>query len=260
MVSSTGQSFLSLVGWAIVPDYATQQLLRLFYSLLGSKFQKWVPHPGTPTYRKHYAYAFSVVVLSYLTYNLVQGVRYMPLNFYQILGVSSAVDDIGLKLAFRHFAKYHHPDRPEVGKAGEELFMRARDAFEALKDPTVRFAYDRYVLDVQIYVVCPIRLRRFGPAVLTWKDCITPGDYIRRGLLQVAGYHAVVGAALLFWSTIGQPSPVSFVGYMYPCLTSYSKHIVEIHILCHPFCGGARSHFITIAKHWTHFTLGHAVY
>ncbi|KAF8627968.1 hypothetical protein AX15_004162 [Amanita polypyramis BW_CC] len=198
MVSSTGQSLLSLVGWAIVPDYATQQLLRLLYSLFGSRFQKHTPHPSTSTYRKHYAYAFAVVVLSYLTYNLIQGVRYMPLNFYQMLGVPSTVDDAGLKLAFRQFAKYHHPDRPDVGKAGEELFMRVRDAFEALKDPTVRFAYDR-----------------FGPAVLTWKDCVIPGDYIRRGLLEAIGYHSIVGAALLFWSTIGQPSPISFWRYTF---------------------------------------------
>ena len=140
MVSSTGQSLLSLVGWAIVPDFVAHQVLRIFYSLLGAKVQR---QPGTPAYRQHYAYAFSVVVLSYLTYNLVQGIVYMPLNFYQMLGVPPIVDDAGLKLAFRQFAKHHHPDRPGVGTAGTELFMLVRNAFEALKDPTVRFAYDR---------------------------------------------------------------------------------------------------------------------
>ena len=67
----------------------------------------------------------------------------MPLNFYQILGVPPTVDDAGLKFAFRQFAKQHHPDRPGVGTAGIEMFMIVRNAFEALKDPTVRFAYDR---------------------------------------------------------------------------------------------------------------------
>ena len=69
----------------------------------------------------------------------------MQPNFYQILGVSPDVDETGLKLAFRAFAKRNHPDRPEVGKGGEVLFMAVRDAFEALKDPAVRFAYDRCV-------------------------------------------------------------------------------------------------------------------
>jgi DnaJ-class molecular chaperone len=30
-----------------------------------------------------------------------------------------------------------------VGPQGEALFITVRDAFEALKNPTVRFAYDR---------------------------------------------------------------------------------------------------------------------
>ena len=69
----------------------------------------------------------------------------MQPNFYQILGVSPNVDENGLKLAFRAFAKRNHPDRPEVGKEGEALFIAVRDAFDALKDPAVRFAYDRCV-------------------------------------------------------------------------------------------------------------------
>ena len=150
MVSSTGQSLLSLVGWAIVPDFVAHQVLWTFYSLLGPKFQR---QPGTPAYRQHYAYAFAVVVLSYLTVNLIQGIRYMPLNFYQILGVPPTVDDAGLKLAFRQFAKHHHPDRPGVGTAGTELFMLVRNAFEALKDPTVRFAYDRCCLAIYAHAL-----------------------------------------------------------------------------------------------------------
>jgi preprotein translocase subunit Sec63 len=143
MVSSTGQSLLSLIGWTVVPDFVTHQVLRTFYFIFGSKFQKQPPRPGSQAHRRHYAYAFSVVVLSYLTYNLIQSARYMPPNFYEILGVPPTVDDTGLKLAFRQFARLYHPDRPGVGRAGEELFMFIRDAYEALKNPTVRFAYDR---------------------------------------------------------------------------------------------------------------------
>lgn len=55
------------------------------------------------------------------------------------------VDEVGLKLAFRAFARKYHPDRPGVGKQGEAWFIQVRDAFEALRDPVVRFAYDRCV-------------------------------------------------------------------------------------------------------------------
>jgi len=67
----------------------------------------------------------------------------MPPSFYQILGVPPDVDENGLRTAFRAFAKQYHPDRPGVGQEGAEMFMYVRDAYEALKDPVVRFAYDR---------------------------------------------------------------------------------------------------------------------
>lgn len=47
--------------------------------------------------------------------------------------------------------------------------------------------------------------------MLSWKTCSTQREFLHQGILQASGYHIVTGAALLFWSTIGRPSPVSFV-------------------------------------------------
>lgn len=139
----SGASVLfSLVGWSVVPDLATKQLLSLLARYRIPFLGRPAP-PGTLEYRKHHAYAFAFVVLSYLLYTLVQSARAMSPNFYQVLNVAPSADENTLKLAFRHFAKRFHPDRPEVGEGGVELFMHVRDAFEALKDPVVRFAYDR---------------------------------------------------------------------------------------------------------------------
>lgn len=128
----------SLFGWSVVPDFATKHLLSLLHRFL-------LPAPTTQaTYRKQYALTFAFVVLSYLSYTLWDSARSMQPNFYQILSVSPNVDEQGLKTAFRQFAKRNHPDRPGVGRDGEELFIMVRDVYEALKDPVVRFAYDRY--------------------------------------------------------------------------------------------------------------------
>lgn len=62
-------------------------------------------------------------------------------NFYELLGVGPDADETALKQAFRSFARRNHPDR--VGSQGEALFVEIRDAYEALKDPVKRFAYDR---------------------------------------------------------------------------------------------------------------------
>jgi hypothetical protein len=141
MLSGSSSILLSLFGWSFIPDFATRQILNFVYK---SPIRiATAPTPGSIQQRKHYAITFAFVILTYLTYTVIQSARTMQPNFYQILGVPPNVDENGLKLAFRAFAKRNHPDRPEVGKEGEDLFMAVRDAFEALKYPVVIFAYDR---------------------------------------------------------------------------------------------------------------------
>lgn len=62
-------------------------------------------------------------------------------NYYEMLGIPPTADDSALKYAFRAFARKYHPDR--AGPDAEPLFMEVRDAYEALKNPVTRFAYDR---------------------------------------------------------------------------------------------------------------------
>ena len=144
MLAGSSNILVSLFGWSLIPDFATRQILNLVYFTFPIQIIT-APAPGSLQYRKHYAIIFALVILTYLNYTLVQAALTMQPNFYQILGVTPNVDDNGLKLAFRAFAKRNHPDRPEVGREGEAMFMAVRDAFEALKDPAVRFAYDRCV-------------------------------------------------------------------------------------------------------------------
>lgn len=114
MVSSSVHAFLGIGGWAIIPDLVTRQLLKGIHYLCTTRLHITPPQAGTPSYRKHYAYTFGVVVLGYLLYNMVQSALSMPPNYYELMGVYSAVDENGLKIAFRQFAKRNHPDRPEV--------------------------------------------------------------------------------------------------------------------------------------------------
>ena len=141
-------ALLCFGGWSIIPDLASQYLLKAVYStpLLLRLFNITPAAPGTPQFRKHYGLTFALVVLGYLLYTLLDKALNAPPNFYEILGVDWRVDEAGLKAAFRQFARKNHPDRPGVGKGGEALFIYVRDVYEALKDPSVRFAYDRYVL------------------------------------------------------------------------------------------------------------------
>lgn len=133
-----------IVGWSYLPDFATKQALRVIHRIYSSIFHRPPPDPRTPTYALHYRLTFATVVLCYLIYNFLDASGRITSNFYELLGVYPNSNDATLKTAFRGFARKYHPDR--VGPSGEALFIEVRDAFEALKNPVVRFAYDRSVI------------------------------------------------------------------------------------------------------------------
>jgi hypothetical protein len=143
MVSSSASALLRLGAWSYLPDFLTRTGLNTLHRFSGTLTGRPPPSPGTPGYARHYRITFALVVLGYLSYNLIEASRLTPPNFYEVLGVGPDAGDGELKGAFRTFAKRNHPDR--VGPQGEAVFIQVRDAFDALKDPVKRFAYDRCV-------------------------------------------------------------------------------------------------------------------
>lgn len=149
MVSSTATALLGIAGWAYIPDFATRHCLSFLHQFLRYRGHH-VPQPNTLAWARHYRYVFAIVVLGYLSYNLIEASRTAPPNFFEILGVSPSSDVDGIAKAFRAFAKKNHPDR--VGKDGEALFVTVRDAYEAVKNPVTRFAYERCLPRISEYV------------------------------------------------------------------------------------------------------------
>ncbi|ALE03322.1 molecular chaperone DnaJ [Bartonella ancashensis] len=68
----------------------------------------------------------------------------MKIDYYEALGVTRDCDDKKLKSAFRKLAMQYHPDRNPGDKEAERKFKEIGEAYEILKDPQKRAAYDRF--------------------------------------------------------------------------------------------------------------------
>jgi molecular chaperone DnaJ len=68
----------------------------------------------------------------------------MAQDYYELLGVGRTASADDIKKAFRKLAMQHHPDRNQGNKEAEKKFKDVNHAYDILKDPEKRAAYDRF--------------------------------------------------------------------------------------------------------------------
>ncbi|HUG41958.1 MAG TPA: molecular chaperone DnaJ [Longimicrobiales bacterium] len=65
-------------------------------------------------------------------------------DYYEILDIGRDADADAIKKAYRKLALKHHPDKNGGSKDAEHKFREATEAYEILRDPQRRSAYDRF--------------------------------------------------------------------------------------------------------------------
>ena len=65
-------------------------------------------------------------------------------DFYTLLEIARDADGAAIKAAYRRLAMKYHPDRNRGNAEAETRFKLISGAYEVLKDPQKRAAYDRF--------------------------------------------------------------------------------------------------------------------
>lgn len=65
-------------------------------------------------------------------------------DYYKILGVEKTASADEIKRAYKKVAIKYHPDRNPDDKHAEEMFKKAAEAYDVLRDPDKRARYDRF--------------------------------------------------------------------------------------------------------------------
>lgn len=68
----------------------------------------------------------------------------VDIDFYELLEVQRGADDATLKSAYRKLAMKYHPDKNPGCQDSENRFKAISEAYDCLKDPQKRAAYDQY--------------------------------------------------------------------------------------------------------------------
>ncbi|KAJ1552290.1 hypothetical protein HK405_011896, partial [Cladochytrium tenue] len=189
----------TMVLWAIVPGFVTTSILRL----LGYRSEQ----QHDPRYQARYRLLFTAVVVSYLAYTVDASLPPSPYAILELRPDTFTTKD--LRVNYRRLSLLYHPDKAKSDKAenasttfilltpphttflldyvltpaSEAAYLEIRNAYDILKDPVLKEAYDR-----------------LGPSLGDCRTCKTERDFVLHGLAALSGFYVGTGGLLAILS------------------------------------------------------------
>ncbi|KAJ1547730.1 hypothetical protein HK405_005070 [Cladochytrium tenue] len=175
----------TMVLWAIVPGFVTTSILRL----LGYRSEQ----QRDPRYQARYRLVFTAVVVSYLAYTVDASLPPSPYTILELRPDTFTTKD--LRVNYRRLSLLYHPDKAKSDKAenastpfnhfpaSEAAYLEIRNAYDILKDPVLKEAYDR-----------------LGPSLGDCRTCKTERDFVLHGLAALSGFYVGTGGLLAILS------------------------------------------------------------
>ena len=92
--------WLNFFGWMILPSLVTNWIQRIYYKIVYPA-GAIIPKRGQPKYALHNRRIYTIVVLIYLIYTVIEVIRSISPNYYTILGVNQDFNSKELKSNLR---------------------------------------------------------------------------------------------------------------------------------------------------------------
>ncbi|KAJ3306107.1 hypothetical protein HDV03_000341 [Kappamyces sp. JEL0829] len=179
---------LPIAYWSLLPQLGAKLLQSCYY-----KTWKNPPQPNTPEWVNDNRKCYLVCVSGYLVYSLLQIEWDQAANLYQKLLLYPTADDKALRTAFRQLSLVYHPDKLAGDPGAEKRFLDIRNAYEVLKDPLARSAYNV-----------------FGLSSLSCEKCMLFKDYFFFHISSVLAFYSVTFITGVAFAMMGS---LSFAPY-----------------------------------------------
>ncbi|KAI9598271.1 hypothetical protein BDF19DRAFT_431874 [Syncephalis fuscata] len=168
--SGSSSMYVYMLLWTFVPGFVTKIIQSIYYRIVYPVDSRSQPAPGDAKYNRHNRRIYTIVVLSYLAYTVLEACQQLPTNHYTQLNLTpSKFNSRALKLNFKKLSLQAHPDKND---GNEDQFIRIREAYETLNDPVRRYVYDRFGMEQN---QCP--------------RCRTVEEYRKNAVPNMLGYY-----------------------------------------------------------------------